>query len=117
MQQNSLKALSEAVLQRNSQRNRNATQHKKPCNFEVQNRPEKLHTPTTIKQAIEELNRLGNWQQISSLAAELCPSLLDAAKQASRDIDNHIIGIDQYYQAWLAVFSAAQRLSERMTAQ
>jgi hypothetical protein len=42
-QQNDLKALAEAVLQRNNPRNQNATEDENPCNLYTGNLPEKLH--------------------------------------------------------------------------
>jgi hypothetical protein len=42
-QQNDLKALAEAILQRNKSRNQNATETEKPRNFYPENSPQKLH--------------------------------------------------------------------------
>lgn len=108
MQQSDLKALSEAVLQRNKARNRSATRQEKPCNKPPEKQPHLLHAPTTFEEAHELLNSLGDWSQVMECAPNLCPDLLEVARQTNRKVDRNPTDVRQYYQAWHELFQSIQ---------
>lgn len=106
MQPNSLKALARAVLQRNDQRNKDATGQKKLCNFPEGKQPLELQAPTTIEQAIETLDDMGDWTGIIERAETCHPDLLASAKQATKEVDRRLTDetIRHYFTAWGNLF-------------
>ena len=50
---------------------------------------------------------------ITDLAAKDCPDLLEAARQANRDVDRDQELIGRYYQAWRELFLAVQHQQEK----
>lgn len=72
--------------------------------------------PVTFDKVHEQLDLLGNWTGITDLAARECPDLLEAARQANRDVDRDPTLIGRYYQAWRELFLTVQHQQEKGTA-
>ena len=118
METTGFKALSERILRGNQQGNHEETgsfPRGKQEETNSESFPVSRHrvgnqetTPTTIDQAIEQLNSLGNWTQVMEWAPTLCNDLLEEAQEATRRLDGNPAEIQQYYRAWCELFHATQ---------
>jgi len=59
-----------------------------------------------IEQTISTLDALGNWTGITARAERDHPALLEAARQADRDLDNGETpaAVQRYFVTWREVF-------------
>lgn len=64
--------------------------------------------PSTFDQVHGQLDRMGDWTDVADLAAKKCPDLLEAARQAGRDVDRDPALLGEYYRAWRVVFLTAR---------
>jgi hypothetical protein len=125
MQQSSLKALAGAVLQRNKQRNSNATGQEKPRNKHPENQTCLLRVVAplfrykTVDEAHDALDRLGDWTGVVERVGSQHSPLMDAARQASREADHNPrpAAFWEYYRTWRIVYFVGTNTSptERTT--
>lgn len=70
--------------------------------------PDPKAEPATFDQVHEQLNRMGDWTDVTDMGAKKCPDLLETAQQANHDVDRDPGLIGKYYQSWRAVFLAVR---------